>query len=440
MSDILAVQSAKIIEYAIRMLGLGAAATWPGEIALRISPNILSFLVRRITKKIIIVAGTNGKTTTSLMIKKILSDSGYTVLHNGSGANLLNGVVSSFFADWRNQYDYAVFEVDENALAVVLRHLTMSKEQRLYIVLLNLFRDQLDRYGEVDTIAKNWLGALSALDQKTTVLINGDDPHLAFIGKNLRARTFYFGLEDKKYYIPKMQHATDTIFCPSCGNRLTFSGVYFSNLGSWSCSECKFTHPDLSLKASQVHSPLEGTYNIYNTLAATLTARDLGVTDSIISDSLSGFLPAFGRMENIQTGGKNITILLSKNPTGFNESLRTVLSSRNKGPLMLFLNDRIPDGTDVSWIWDVDFEMLSDFTYPLFISGDRALDMGLRLKYTNSDNGLRAKDKMITIIENTKEAVDNAILKIKKDETMWILATYSAMLDVRKIVTGKKIL
>jgi len=428
------------ISYVSRAFNLGAGATWPGEIVLRIDPHILSKLLSRITKGIIIVAGTNGKTTTSLMIKNILTDQGLTVLHNASGANLLNGIVSSFLTDSRNTFDYAVFEVDENVLTNVLRQVTMSRGQNVYVVLLNLFRDQLDRYGEVDTIAKNWITSFEKLDKETTVLINGDDPQLAFIGARIHAHVLYFGLDDKKYYLPKMQHAIDTIFCPSCGNRLTFTGVYFSHLGDWKCTQCGFTHPKSTITSSTVTSPLEGVYNTYNALAATLASETLGIYKRNIENSLKNFLPAFGRMEDVRYEGKHIKILLSKNPTGCNESLRTVLSSKQKGPLMLLLNDRIPDGTDVSWIWDVDFEQLDGYLYPITVSGDRYLDLALRIKYGVKKYELRVKNKNIGIEKDLKSAVEKFTEQIKEDETGWVLVTYSAMLDVRKILTGKKIL
>jgi len=433
-----AISIGSIVSWISKALKLGAGATWPGEIALRINPQILSKLLSKITKRIIIVAGTNGKTTTTLMIKKILEDQGFSVLHNESGANLLNGIVSAFFTNNKESYDYAVFEVDENVFPTLLSYLrTKNDELRTTIVLLNLFRDQLDRYGEVDTIAKNWLTTLKKLDKETTVLINGDDPHLAFIGKQLNAIVSYFGLDDKTQYIPKMQHATDTIFCPSCGNRLTFTGVYFSHLGDWKCTKCGFTHPKATLTASHVISPLEGVYNIYNTLAATLVLETMGVDKKQIQKGLINFMPAFGRMEEVSYQEKNIKILLSKNPTGFNESLRTVLSSKQKGPMMLLLNDRIPDGTDVSWIWDVDMEQLDGYRYPIIVSGDRYLDMAVRLKY-----GLEKmpNDKCQMINKSLDEAVIQLTNVIQKGETGWILPTYSAMLDVRKILTGKSIL
>ena len=445
---IIAMHTGRILSWISKAFGFGAGATWPGEIALRLDPFILPKLLSRIRKGIIVVAGTNGKTTTSLMITKILEDQGFRVLHNKSGANLLNGIVSSFFADSGTVFDYAVFEVDENSLPRIITEVRGQKweKENKIIILLNLFRDQLDRYGEVDTIAKHWMEALKN-SNNTTFIINGDDPHLAFIGEKLTGHVSYFGLDDKQYYLPKMQHATDTIFCPSCGSRLVFHGVYFSHLGNWECNKCKLVHPTLTLQSSDVQSPIPGVYNIYNTLAATLVTDSLRIRRSDMQKSLSGFIPAFGRMETLTYRGKTIRILLSKNPTGFNESLRTVLASKQKGPMLLLLNDRIPDGTDVSWIWDVDMEQLDQYLYPIVVSGDRALDMALRLKYAftkskikNQKSKIQMKYQKYEIKENLKNAVTLFIQKTKENETGWVLATYSAMLDVRKILTGKKIL
>ena len=422
------------------MFGFGTGATWSGEIALRIDPHVLRSLFRKITKGTIVVAGTNGKTTTSRMIKTLLEKEGYSVLHNDSGANLLNGVVSAFFVHPKASYDYAVFEVDENALPSVLSHLRTKNQEPVTIVLLNLFRDQLDRYGEVDTIADHWKEALQMLDAHATVVLNADDPHLSYIGTFLKTSPRYFGLGDKTYYLPHMQHATDTIYCPSCGERLTFAGVYFSHLGDWECKKCTFTHPPLNLSGKDVLSPVEGVYNIYNTLAATLVGQTIGLDTHTMKKSIASFHPAFGRMETCTYKGKTMRILLSKNPTGCNESLRTMLASKDKGPLLMLLNDRIPDGTDVSWIWDVDFEMLVHDEHMIILSGDRALDMGVRVKYGITNYKLRMKNKTIILEKNLEKAVRQFTDVIKSGETGWIIATYSAMLDVRKIITGKKIL
>ena len=396
----------KLVSVISTTFHLGAGATWPGEIALRIQPGILRFLSQN-AEHIILVAGTNGKTTTVKMIETILTATGRTVTRNASGANLDNGLISTFLA--HPHADYYIFEVDEATLPNILKDLTPE-----IIVLTNLFRDQLDRYGEVDTIAEKWGVALAGLERQTIVIVNADDPHLAFIGSKVPAKVTYFGLENPMLFLPKMQHATDTIYCPSCGARLTFAGVYFSHLGKWACGNCSFVPPKEDVTSADFISPLEGVYNTYNTLAAALTAIVLGVSKSDIREALTHFIPAFGRMETVG----NKTILLSKNPTGFNESLRTVFQSGIKGPVLVALNDRIPDGRDVSWIWDVDFEQYRGFTY--YVSGDRALDMALRLKYAGS----------------TKFSIVHTI----PSDTRWILPTYSAMLDIRKILTGRKIL
>lgn len=412
-----------------RVFGYGAGSTWPGELALRVYPKILQQLKKRVTKGIIYVAGTNGKTTTSLMISGILKNSGGTVLHNTSGANLLNGVVSSFFNLWRKT-DWAVFEIDENSLPTLLRYIHPD-----VLVLMNLFRDQLDRYGEVDAIASSWRTTLTTLSDTTTIVANGDDPMIAAVTESLKARVVYIGLEDPKYYLPKMQHATDSIYCPKCGTRLTYGGVYFSHLGKWACGSCGFTHPDILLTAASYTSPLEGVYNIYNTLAAAAVGEVLKIDVGLIQKSFDAFHPAFGRMEEVLYHGVFIRVLLSKNPTGFNESLRTVLASDKKGPMMIVLNDRIPDGTDVSWIWDVDFEQLKNYPFTLMISGCRTYDMAVRMGYAIDDKKTHMEHD-----ENLESAIEKIVHKANDGETVWILATYSAMLDVRKIITGKKIL
>ena len=420
-----------------RLTGLGAGATWPGEIALRLRPGILSELTS-LRKTIILVTGTNGKTTTVKMIETILCSSGKKVRRNPSGANLDNGLVSGFIEDasWLGDLrsEYFVFEVDEATFSKVAAEVSPR-----IVVLLNLFRDQLDRYGEVDAVAERWATTLQKLDSRTHILINGDDPQLAFIGLHLAQKVSYFGLDDPTLFLSKMQHATDSIYCPKCGYRLTFGGMYFSHLGKWACGRCGLTHPDLMVTARDYDSPIEGIYNKYNTLAAASTTKILGLLPDEIQKGLLAFRPAFGRLEKITYKGRSVKILLSKNPTGFNESLRTVEASQDKGPLVLVLNDRIPDGTDVSWIWDVDFENL---TYTagngnvensqIYLSGDRSWDLAVRLKHAG------IKKDYLHPYENLEDAVENAITAAKESEVVWVLPTYSAMLEVRRIFTGNE--
>ena len=380
----------------------------------------------------ILIAGTNGKTTTSLMIKAILEAHGETVVHNASGANLLNGIVS-ILVTVRGKKDWGVFEVDENALTQVIKSIKFVKS-KVIIVLLNLFRDQLDRYGEVDSIAQKWQKAFGQLSGNTTVVANADDPLITAICEDLKAKKVYVGIENPSLYRKNMQHATDTIYCPKCGTRLTYGGVYYSHLGKWSCGSCGFTHPEVTLTMKDYQSPIEGVYNHYNAISAAAVGELLQIDSTCIQDALALFTPAFGRMEHMTVRGKNVRIVLSKNPTGFNESLQTYLDSHDKGPVLLLLNDRIPDGTDVSWIWDVDFELLDGQKREIIVSGDRTYDMAIRLKYALTNM------RRVTVTDNLPSSIDIALSKIDKHETLWILATYSAMLDVRKILTGKSIL
>lgn len=450
-----------------RVFRLGAGATWPGEVALSLDPNIFQHFVSRFSKGIILVAGTNGKTTTALMIKTILEASGERVVHNTTGANLLNGIVSACLdqADRLGRIDahWGVFEVDENALAVVMssiKYQVSSGKQKLILVLLNLFRDQLDRYGEVDVIAEKWEKALrqqygqsqqgqkdSKTSQENTIQIiaNADDPLIAHLAKavnsgpgpalpagRLERGVWYFGLNKPSLFQKNIDHASDSTFCLNCGARLTYDGIYFSHLGIWSCTKCGEKRPKPNIYSGE--SPLPGLYNLYNTLATMSVAKILG-----IKSDLAGFHPAFGRQEDIG----NIKIFLSKNPVGFNQSLRTVmeLGARN---VLLVLNDRIPDGRDVSWIWDVDFEILPAYITPV-VSGDRAYDLALRLKYAKPYHKLpkgavSEPQTPILVYEDLTIALDFCLRNLNIHETLYILPTYSAMLEVRKILIGKKIL
>jgi lipid II isoglutaminyl synthase (glutamine-hydrolysing) len=427
---------ARICGLCIRVFRLGAAQTWPGEIAVRLRPNILSsFDVSRVS--VVVVAGTNGKTTTVKMLETILKATGKKMKRNASGANLENGIISTFIADsslngtLRSQM--YILEVDEGALPPVL-----AKIQPNAVILINLFRDQLDRYGEVDVIASKWQSALAKLPKTTYISANADDPNLVLLTTNLAAHVSYFGLEDAALYLPEFDHATDSIYCPKCGQRLTFAGVYFSHLGKWACGKCGLVHPEVSLTSNSYHAPIEGVYNKYNILAAASVSEHFGISHEIIQKQLDTFIPAFGRMETVLYEGVPMTILLSKNPTGFNESLRTAFRSEKKGPMLLVLNDRIPDGTDVSWIWDVDFEMVGKEMQGLrfIVSGDRAYDLAVRMQYALDQKNPSSFD----VIPDVKEAVIKLAGDAKTSGHAWVLATYSAMLDVRKIVTGRKIL
>lgn len=417
----------KLVLLVSRALNIGYGGTWPGEIMLRIYPGVLSFLSRQIKKGVILVAGTNGKTTTSLMIKSVLESQSFKVIHNRSGANLDNGLVSSFIGEmplWRKKiFDYAVFEVDENTLPIILNQITPD-----ILICLNLFRDQLDRYGEVDTIAEKWHQAITRLPKTSTVILNSDDHQIAFLGRHLAAKTLYFGIDEPALFEKEKEHATDSLFCLNCQNRLDFTGFYYSHIGVWHCPTCGLNRPKPDF--SQPVNTLPGLYNRYNSLAAIASLKTLKVSQEKINKELKTFSPAFGRQEEFKLKGKMVKVFLSKNPAGFNESIKTVLEL-GATTLLIVLNDRIPDGRDVSWIWDVDFERIP-LRKKIVVSGDRVYDLALRLNYAS-------KEKLI-IKGVLKKALHEALRATPAKGTLFCLPTYSAMLELRKILTGKKIL
>lgn len=417
----------KTLSLLSRAIGKGAGSTWPGHIALSINKDFINQITDTPRPQVILVAGTNGKTTTSRMIQTILETNGKKVFQNAAGANLLNGIASSLISHssifGTLDYDYAIFEIDENTIPLVIKECRAD-----YVVLLNLFRDQLDRYGEVNKISKNWKKALGELPKDTTLIVNADDPEISYLGQTAHTQAYFFGLQtgSKK----ELGHAVDSTYCPHCGTKLKYSAITFSHLGIWECPNCNLKRPGLYIEEFSYY-PMTGTYNEYNTLAAVALCKKLGLSDAEITNGLKQFTPAFGRQEKIEVDGKNIQLFLSKNPTGFNESLRTVLEQKGKN-LLLVLNDRIPDGTDVSWIWDFDLEEYLDNKMNVTVSGDRTYDIALRVKY--------ADIKDFTVEVNLEGAIKKALEKTATSETLYILPTYSAMLEVRKILVGRKLL
>lgn len=437
-----AVLVAKSVTYTVRCLRraaptlrLGAGSVLPGAIARRIEPRLLRLLSQQVKNGVILIAGTNGKTTTSLLLKTILERNGCRVAHNSTGANLENGLMTALIESTNLvgtlDVDYAILEVDENIVPRVLTPL-----QPRIIICLNLFRDQLDRYGEVDTISKRWTKVISTLPPETVVIPNADDPTLSYLGQQLPQKVLFFGLNEPEQYLEAIQHAVDSIYCPSCGHSLDYQGVYLSHLGDFTCPQCGFSKSKPYLESREWSQILVGLYNKYNTLAAVTAAKNLGVDEAIIQDTINNFQAAFGRAEDLNINGKRVRILLSKNPVGTNETIRVVTQSTDKTTLMV-LNDRTPDGTDVSWIWDVDTEKLVERGGTLVVSGDRVYDMALRLRYSEKS----AQSNLNLIVEpDLRQAIATALQHTADNETLHILPTYSAMLEVREVLTGRKIL
>ncbi len=446
----------KSLAFVSKALNRGAGSTWPGHIALKAQKTFIQELLKNAPIKIILVVGTNGKTTTAKILCTILEENDYKVFENTSGANLLNGIASSLLlhtnAKGRLVDDFAIFEVDENNVSLVMEEVTPYA-----IIVLNLFRDQLDRYGELDSIAAKWKRSFDKLPSSTNLFLNADDPLIAYLGLSRSPKshpelhTVYFGLTSG--IKQPLSHAADTIYCPRCQEKLVFNSLSYSHLGDWWCKHCGLKRPKLAI--DDAYYPLEGIYNKYNTLAAVVTAQSVGLDKEQIKQALHTVTPAFGRQEKISYKGKHIQIFLSKNPTGFNETLRTISALRQASNqalnVLLILNDQIPDGRDVSWIWDIDFEQYIERFEHITISGERAYDMGLRLQYASNEKFLISNFKLNSksprsgrakyyLEQDLKKALDHALENTPINETLYILPTYSAMLDIRKILTGKKIL
>jgi UDP-N-acetylmuramyl tripeptide synthase len=439
----LAVGVSKTVTSLVRVLRLGAASVLPGQIARRIQPQLLPLLCQQVRKGVILIVGTNGKTTTSLFLRTILTGQGYKVTHNATGANLINGLVSALLEDTnligQLDADYAILEVDENILPLVLRQVEPGFPP-LFILGLNLFRDQLDRYGEVDTISQRWKQAIAPLPPDTVVVLNADDPTLCHLGQQLPQKVLFFGMSEPDRYLEEIPHAVDSIYCPSCGHSLDYQGVYLSHLGDYKCPNCGFQKSPVTLNSREWPQILIGIYNKYNTLAAGLISHEIGISTEAIFDAIKNFRAAFGRAEVLEVGGKQVRILLSKNPVGMNETIRAVSELQRAGETsttLMILNDRTPDGTDVSWIWDVDTEKLVAAGGTIVVSGDRVYDMALRLRYSQIDpnNGFK-----LIVKEDLQDAINTALEHTPPEETLHILPTYSAMLEVRGLLTGRKIL
>lgn len=427
----------KIISKLCGLLNVGSGSTWPGNIAIMLNKDFVRSLVKKNKNvQIILVAGTNGKTTTTSLLKHLLNNLGYKTFSNKEGANLVNGVASTLINQsdlfGNLKYDFAIFEIDEFSLPLVLDQIKPK-----IVVILNLFRDQLDRYGEVNTIGLKWFSSLKKLSPNSKLIINGDDPYLYYSSKTLPNKKFYFGVNNSLMNLKKIPHDVDFNYCPSCNNLLEYKSISYAHLGDFICDKCGFRRGSVEdFYKIKIRYPLDGLYNIYNTNAIlTILITLLKVAPKKINLLMKDFKPAFGRQEVIEYKGKKIFLLLSKNPAGFNQSINAIskITKNKKVVFLILLNDRIPDGRDVSWIWDVDFGNIHKLAKKIFVSGDRVYDMTLRLKY--EDN---LKD--IFSFDDFKEALHNSLKATQIDEKLYVLTTYSAMLDLRKILVGRKLL
>jgi len=437
----------KFFNMVITLLGLGHGSTWPGEIALLLNRHFVKRIIRKNPHlKTILVSGTNGKTTTTKIILHILSKKNLRVLSNNMGNNLLNGIASTLIKGanllGKINYDVAVLEVDENILPLLL-----FEFQPDAIVLLDLFRDQLDRYGELNTISVKWQGAFAFLDKKTTLILNGNDPEIFHIGEEVKGPTiFYFGISPTKMTKRQPGKDADQIYCPHClQEKLIFSKIAYAHLGYFQCPNCGLSPQKLFTLPSSSQFRLVGLFNLYNLTAAILTCNlvfNIKIAEAV--KICKNFTPSWGRQESFEFLGRKILIQLTKNPSGFNQSLLLLKNiDEKKKNVLLVLNNRIPDGRDVSWIWDVDFQPLLKGAKNIYLAGDRVFDLALRLKYQSGRNLKFRRYRNYYLADNVflgsdlSFVLNKAIQETSKGEWLIIFPTYSAMLEVRRLLNRR---
>jgi len=438
----------RAIGAASRRSGRGGGTTLPGRVLLRLEPEAIARLGAGLDRGTTIVSATNGKTTTAGMIAGILAADGRHPVHNRAGSNMTWGVATALL-EQRGQE--GLFEVDEAWLPRVTEQLDPS-----LIVLGNLFRDQLDRYGEMEALADEWAKTFAARTGHTRFVLNADDPLIADLGRDPegshRDGVLYFGIEDSSQALPELQHAFDAKHCRRCGHPYSYERAFVGHLGHYSCPNCGAERPAPEVAATKIELrgmdgsrsrvrtpqgeieidlPLPGLYNVYNALAAIAAGLRLGVAPERIAAALGEMRAAFGRVETIPVEGIPVSILLIKNPAGANEVLRTLrLESEGGGiDLWIALNDRIADGRDVSWVWDADFELLSGGVRRVVCAGTRAPEMALRLKYAGWD------EDRIEVVPEIEASLDAAVRGA--EGRLFALPTYTALLELRKLLADR---
>jgi UDP-N-acetylmuramyl tripeptide synthase len=442
-----------------RLRGKGGTSA-PGKVLMRLEPRAIGALGRRLQLGSVLVSATNGKTTTAAMAAGIFEHAGVELVHNQAGANMAGGIATTLLAAARPgggiSGKLGLFEVDELWLPALVEDL-----QPRAILLGNLFRDQLDRYGELETIAERWHEAVGR--SAATLVLNADDPQVADIGRE-HSDVVYFGVDDDSLAMGGMAHAADAKHCQRCGAPYVFEAVYLGHLGHYHCENCGRRRPAPSVTATgvrlegvrsaafhlhaaageaEVRLALPGLYNVYNALAAAALATAMGIPLASIVAGLTGTRAAFGRGESVTVslngaaargpgGSRELRILLVKNPAGANEVLRTLVLEPGEHDLLIMLNDNVADGRDVSWIWDVDFELLAGRVRRVTCSGTRAAELALRLKYA----GL-ASDRI-----HVRDGIEPALREASADRAaddapLYALPTYTAMLSLRELLVAR---
>ena len=440
------VVAAKAVGRVVRAAGRGGGTSLPGKVLTRLEPHAIGLLGARLAHGSAVISATNGKTTTAAMTASILERAGETLVHNRAGANMAGGVASSL-ADASRRGGRALtgqlglFEVDEFWLAPVVGELAPRA-----LLLSNLFRDQLDRYGELEIIADRWAGVVAS--SAAALVLNADDPLIADLGR--RREPTYFGVEDDALAFAELQHAADSKHCRRCGHAYVYDAIYLAHLGRYHCPNCGNRRPDPTVTAREVelrgiHSaaftlttpagdarvelPLPGLYNVYNALGAAALSLQPGAPLDAVVGGLEAVAPAFGRAETVKLDGRPTSILLVKNPAGANEVLRTLSLEGAQLDLFGVLNDNTADGRDISWVWDADWELLTPSVRRMTCSGTRAAELALRMKYAGVD-----ADRLV-VVPPLADGLDAALAA--GDGPLYALPTYTALLELRDLLARR---
>ncbi len=456
-----AVSVGRLAGTASRALRRGGGTAVAGLVALRVDPALAGRLAAQLGHGCALVTGTNGKTTTARMLAAAAREAGLRPLANPSGSNLMRGVATALLQETNalgRVRDAAsrlgVFEVDEATLPEAARALAPRA-----VVFTNLFRDQLDRYGEVDAVGGLWQRTVAQLPATTAVVLNIDDPAVASLAASATGPVLTYGIDDVRVAEEQLEHASDYRFCLVCGEELSYEAAFYGHVGHWRCPACGRARPRPDVAATcvelaserstrltlttpqgdpstafgtglRVELPLAGLYNVENALAATAAAVALGLPLAAVERALATFRAAFGRQERFQVDGREVLVLLGKNPTGLNQVLRTIAAGTGDRHLLLFLNDGIADGRDISWIWDADYELVAGTTASAVVSGTRAEELALRLKYAK----FHCEPQ---IVHDANAALDAALGQTLPGETLYVVPTYTAMLQVRGLLARR---
>lgn len=439
---LIAIWAAKIVSTASKLSGR-QGSTFAGKVALKIDPQILKDLSSQVREKIFVVCGTNGKTTTNNLLCSAIEAEGKKVVCNHAGANMLAGVTAAFVLSAGNSgkldADYACIEIDEASTLRVFPHFKPD-----YMVLTNLFRDQLDRYGEIDIIMEKLESAMK-MAPDMTVIVNGDDALSAYLAMKAGNPYKTYGISEQVIFSQSAHEIREGRFCKKCGAQLKYEFYHYSQIGKYDCPGCDFTRPEIDFDASNVDMEnglqfdvdgrhisvnYRGFYNVYNILAAYSAARTAGLEIRNYEDTLKQFNPQNGRMEQFMIDGTHVVLNLAKNPAGFNQNISAVMEDKKEKDIIIVINDNAQDGTDISWLWDVDFDRFDEeHIRSVTVSGIRCQDMRLRMKYVDIPSELIA-DVKTAIEARVKDGCKN----------LYVLVNYTALYSTRGILVemGKR--